>query len=57
MANEKMACNNAFKKFRDGDAGKRLRNNFCESNDHPELKVKMEEVGMVLKENPDWTIV
>ena len=51
-----MTCDNVFMKFWDGNAGKRLHNKFCESNNHPELKVKMEEVGMALKEKPDWTV-
>ena len=50
--NEKMTCDNAFMKFWDSNAGKRLHNKFCESNNHPELKEEMEEVDTTLKENP-----
>ena len=52
-----MTRDNACMKFRDGNTGKRLHNNFCESNNHPELKATMEEVDIALKENPDWTVL
>ena len=46
-----MTNENAFMKFWDGNSGKRLHNECCESINHPELKVEMEEVGTTLQKN------
>ena len=54
---KKMTCVNAFVKFRDVDGGKRLHKKFCESNDNPELNVRIEEVDMTLKKTTDWTVL
>ena len=40
-------------KFRDGKAGKKLHNKFCDANNHPELKMEMEEVAITQKKKLD----
>ena len=46
---KKKKYENAFMKFREGNAGKIMCDKHCEANKHPELKVEMEEVDITLK--------
>ena len=43
-----------LKKHREGNAGKQRYNKFCDSNNRPDLKVKLEEVDLSQKEEPNW---
>ena len=51
---KKMEYKDNFKKFHDDNTGIKYFNNFCESNNHADLKVEIEEVDASQKKEPNW---
>ena len=54
---KKMEYKDNFKKFHNGNVGIKYFDNFYESNNHADLKVKIEEVDASQKEEPNWQIL
>ena len=54
---KRMQFKEDFKKYRDGNAGKQLHNEFCDAHNRPDLKVELEYMDTSQKVKPDCKLL